>query len=280
MTKHHVKIILEENEIKKQIVDTGNNTRKFIIISADGLPYKQMIEILSNRFKCAECGKKLKYVTELSSHLEKTSHSEFFQLYGNVLLNIGNFHYVLTMIRSLTKLLWEVDLQELSVAILMDSPKAQFMLSKCTDFRKCWDFFCTARTAKLREIVSPFVKYYKFNNIEESLDKFLQWQKKIVKNETYMSVYNVEKYLGTSLKLYLSAIRANNFDQMTCAKKVFSPLFHCNSNPNYSVIDIHCDYQDEAMKIKAPELSKSVNKRRFTNKTGRAYGAEPHDERL
>ena len=74
-------------------------------------------------------------------------------------------------------------------------------------------------------------------------------------------------------------MRANNYPVMKAAKKCFSPLFHVNQNPIYSQLDIHSDYIDEQMKSKASHIEKYLETRRCTNKTGKDYHCEPHDER-
>lgn len=175
---------------------------------------------------------------EISDHHKSTDHKEYYQTYGSILLNIGHFHYVQCMLRSLTKLLWEVDFEDLCEAVHLVTPKAKFMIEKQTDFRKGMDFIWTARKAKLREIVTPFVKYCKVQNIATNVNNFLLWKKNFVKDKNYISTYEIEKIFGTSLILYLSSMRSNNYDLLRIAKNSFSRLFHVNNNPNYKVLDI------------------------------------------
>ena len=66
---------------------------------------------------------------------------------------------------------------------------------------------------------------------------------------------------------------------LCAAKRIFSPLFHINSHPNYSVIDVFTDYYNEKMKQDAPEVYQYLFNRHFSNKTGKDYAFEPHDER-
>ena len=101
--KYAVKIILGENTIEKK-VNTSDECRKLIVVIADGLPYKLMIDLIKNVHVCATCGKKTSYLPDMTDHKNETHHNEFYQLYGNILPNIGHFHYALTMLRSLVKL--------------------------------------------------------------------------------------------------------------------------------------------------------------------------------
>ena len=102
----------------------------------------------------------------MADHMRQTQHMEYFQTYGNILPNIGHFHYSLTMLRSLVKLEWDIHYSELVKSIHFESPKALFSQQKVTDFRKSLDTFRIARTAKLRELVTPFVRYAKENKLD------------------------------------------------------------------------------------------------------------------
>ena len=109
--------------------------------------------------------------------MNETNHNEFFQTYGNIFPNIGHFHYALTMLRSLVKLEWDIDYQELCKAIHFETPKALFMQQKATDFRKSLETYKTVREAKLKELVTPFVKHAKDNKLDINVKSFLMWKK-------------------------------------------------------------------------------------------------------
>ena len=132
---YSVKIVLSGNKVTK-VFDEDQNTRKFIVVTADGLPYKIMMDLIKNEHKCAVCGKRIEFLADMTDHMHKTGHCEFFQTYGNILPNIGHFHYSLTMLRSLVKLQWNIDFQELVKSIHFVSPKALFSQEKVTDYHK------------------------------------------------------------------------------------------------------------------------------------------------
>ena len=158
------KLVFEEGKIVKRQINT-NEDRKFVIVTSDGLPYKIMIQIIKNTHTCIKCNKDLISMSDMSEHMKKKHHTEFYQKFGNILSNIGKFHYCLTMLRSYVKLLWNIDYSELVKAIHFESPKAQFVQLKVTDYRSSLDTFRIIREAKLRELVYPFVKYARQNNI-------------------------------------------------------------------------------------------------------------------
>ena len=110
----------------------------------------------------------------MTEHLIDTHHAKYFQTYGNVWLNIGLFKYSLTMIRSLVKLEWKVDFEEQVKSIHLVTPKALFMQEMVTDFRKSLDR--TISKAKLREIVTLFVRYTLVNKLEINVDLFMLWK--------------------------------------------------------------------------------------------------------
>ena len=277
--KYSTKYTIEDDKnIRKDVIETEEE-RTWILLSCDGLPFNHLREIIKNNHTCIICKEKLEYITEISEHFQNTQHTEFYQTYGSVILNYGGFHYMQTIIRSYTTLNWEIDFQELCKAMKLDTPKALFMIEKGTDFRKSLDFIRSCRKAKIRELLTPFVKHCKENNLHVSVGHFFLWLKMFVKNKTYLSVYNIEKYYGTSLLLFLSSMRSNNYPTLRVAKRMFSSLFHANNNPNYAGIDLWTDYYDEKMRESNPELYNYLETRRFTNKTGKNYGFEPHDER-
>ena len=183
------------------------------------------------------------------------------------------------MLRSLVKLQWNIVFQELGKSIHFVTPKALFTQEKVTDYRTSLDTQRTARTAKVRELVTPYVKYSKEKNLLISVQAFLLWKKILVENDNYETVFQIEKYFGTSFFLFHAGLRANNLKLLTIAKKIFSPLFYINRHPNYSVMDIHTAYLENTLAIKAPELEKYVNVRRCSNFKAQPYANEPHDER-
>ena len=276
--KFSVKIILDGDKVTK-VFNENIEFRKFVVVTADGLPYKAMIELMKNAHTCAVCGKKLRYIAEMTDHMHETHHKEFYQTYGNILPNIGHFHYSLTMLRSYVKLLWKLDYEELVKSIHFETPKALFMQEKVTDYRKSMDTCKTVRTAKVRELATPFVKYAKENNLDINVDSFLLWKKFLVESKTYEALFQIERVYGTSLLLFHASLRANNFKLVKIAKKAFSPLFHINNHPNYSIMDIHTEYLDQKLTEKEPELDEYLQVRKCSNFTQKPYAYEPFDER-
>ena len=276
--KYSVKIVFEGDKVTK-VCNESKQFRKFVVVTCDGLPYKAMIELIKNVHTCANCGKKLRYLADLTDHMKETQHREYYQTYGNILPNIGHFHFALTMLRSLVKLEWDIDYQELVKSIHFESPKALFMQQKVTDFRKSLDTYRIMRSAKLREFVTPFVKYSKENNLDVNVPSFLLWKRFFVKSKIYNTMFEIEKIYGTSFLLFHASLRANNYKIAKIAKKRFSSLFHINQHPNYAVMDIHTEYLDTKLEEKVPKLQEYLDKRRCTNFTGMDYANEPHDER-
>lgn len=117
------KLIISKEDIKKVVANDDDSKRKWILVTCDGLPYKQAISIIKNHHTCVTCGKKLKFLSKLTEHFNSTKHDEFYQTYGQIILNEGHFHMLQTMLRSLVKLTWDVDVQDLCKSILLDTPK-------------------------------------------------------------------------------------------------------------------------------------------------------------
>ena len=152
------------------------------------------------------------------------------------------------------------------------------MIEKGSDVRKTADFILSARAAKIRELLYPFVLYAKKEKVVPTSQNYLRWVKEFVKCKTYLSTMNIEEKYGTAVVLYRCAYRSNNQRILNAAKNVFSSLFHINKNPNYVVLDMWTQYYDLKMIQNNPELSNYLSSRLFTNKSRKPYSAEPADE--
>ena len=265
--------------LKTETCGNKNGERKFIVVTADGLPYKIMIKLINDVFVCLTCKQEFKHIADITEHMKMKDHKEYFQKFGNILPNIGQFHYSLTMLRSYVKLVWNINLSELCKSIHFESPKAQYVQEKVKDFHKSLDTFRISQEAKLRELAYPFVKYARKNKVNTSIESYYLWKKWFVKNENYILVHDIEEVYGTSFSLYHSSIRANNFRYSEIAKQVFSPLFHVNNNSNYAVMDIHTQYLTEICSKRVPDLHEYLSLRKGTNFTGEKFNSEPYDER-
>ena len=183
------------------------------------------------------------------------------------------------MARSYLKLVWPIFGESLTKSVLLDSAKALFMVEKVTDFRNAMSIIRQMYYATLREMALPWVKYSNENNLELSETNFNTWRSNCVQSETYNAVYEIQKNYGTSIILFYSGMRSNNYQVMSAANQVFSPLLHLNNNVNYAIMDVQTRYQDLTMKLKAPEQYEYLEVRRCNNKTNVPYRFEPLDER-
>ena len=278
MDKHYsVELIVEGQHILKVVIDNGDR-RSWILLTCDGLPMKSLIKLIENTFTCTKCGKRFEDVSDITEHTEKEEHFSFFQTYACFLPNYGQFHYMMCMYRSFIKLLWSIEYKDLAISIKLTSPKALLMIEKGQDFRKSLDFIISARRAKIRELLSPFVKDANSQKIVPTIPNFKRWVKEVVNSKTYESVLNIEHVYGTALVGFRSSYRANNLRTLNACKNVFSSLFHINHNTNYLMLDMWTQYYDLKMKKNAPDLATYLEKRLFCNKSGRPYRSEPYDE--
>ena len=220
----------EEGKVRKIENSNCNEDRKYIIVTADGLPYKQLIKLINDFFVCITCENVLCYLADMTEHMKTHGHKEYFQKYGNILPQIGQFHYGLTMLRSYVKLVWNINLSELCKAINFESPKAQIVQEKVKDFHKSLDTFRISQEAKICELVYPYVKYAMEHNIPTSVESYYTWKKFFVKNENYHLVQGIEELYGTSFSLFHSSLRANNSESAQLTKRAFSPIFHIINN--------------------------------------------------
>ena len=103
-------IFNEEGKVRKIENSNCNEERKFIIVTADGLPYKQLIKLINDFFVCITCENVLCYLADMTEHMKTHGHKEYFQKYGNILPRIGQFHYGLTMLGwgQVLQLFWDL----------------------------------------------------------------------------------------------------------------------------------------------------------------------------
>ena len=94
----------------------------------------------------------------------------------------------------------------------------------------------------------------------------------------YLSVFNIEKYLGTPMILFRCAYRANNLQLVKACRNTFTKLFHINQNPNYLKLEMYTQYLELKMQKNNPELADYLRTRLFCNKTRKPYKSEPYDE--
>ena len=278
LDKHYcVELLVDGQNILKKVIN-NEDRRSWVLLTCDDLPMKSLIKLIENTFTCTTCGKRFEDISDISEHTEKEEHCSYFQTYGCFLPNYGQFHYMMCMYRSYLKLLWNIEYKDLAISIKLTSPKALLMVEKGQDFRKSLDFIITARKAKIRELLSPFVKYANAQKIVPTIPNFKRWVKEVVNSKTYQNVFNIEHKYGTPLVLFRSSYRANNLRILNACKNIFSSLFHINHNSNYLMLDMWTQYFDLKMKKNNPELASYLEKRLFCNKSGRPYRSEPFDE--
>ena len=256
-----------------------NNMRTWVVITADGLPHKLLIDVVKHCFICEVCGKDFDVMSDVTGHMLDYGHRTFFKEFGNCIIKIGGLHLEMTMLRSFVSLTWKIYYSFLCRAIGFVSPKAQLVQQKVTDLHKGWDTFMSQRLAILREIARLFLKYAEKNSIEANADNFEVWEKTEIKNENLKVLIQIQKYFGTAVWLYRAGTRSNHFKLYRAAIRVFSGLFHINGNHNYSLIELYDDYLMTSMEIKDPELFEHFKTRMVTNLKKEPFCSESHDAR-
>ena len=63
-----VKLVVTGKRITKNFVE-DESFRKHIVVTADGLPYKIMIDLIENCHTCAMCGKRTTHYADLTEHM-------------------------------------------------------------------------------------------------------------------------------------------------------------------------------------------------------------------
>ena len=211
------------------IIDKSGMTGSYshaITVTCDGLPHLLAISVIENCFICKKCGIKIESLSSVTAHKNNFNHNTFYKHYGDIILRIGNFHLELTMHRAFVSLNWPIIYSEIAKFVNFKSPKAQLVIQKVADLLKSTDIFIAQRTAKIREILVPFIKHCHKEGIHPSPHYFEDFVDKEVKDPNYKLAVKIEQIYSTCLWIIYAAIRANNPKLIKAARNVFLRLFH------------------------------------------------------
>ena len=199
--------------------------------------------------------------------------------FGDIVLRIGGFHLELTMHRAYVNLNWEMSYSEMGKFANFHSPKAQYILKKVSDFHKSGDIFNANRSAKMRELLIPFIKCCQSSGKESTQQGFQDWVESEVKDPNFKLAVKIESLYGTALWLYHAGVRANNPKLTMAAKRVFVGLFHVMGNRNYSQIEVFDEHLVVKCEESASELAEYLKANEGTNLTGEPYSSQQNDTR-
>ena len=157
------------------------------------------------------------------------------------------------------------------------SPKAQYILKKVSDFHKSGDIFAANQSAKIRELLIPYVKLCKSSGSEPSQKGFQDWINEEVQDPNFKLAVTIESFYGTSLWLFHAGVRANNPKLTIAARRVFSGLFHIMGNRNYSQIEVFDEHLVRKCEESAADLADDLKANAGTNLTGEPYSAQQND---
>ena len=118
-----------------------------------------------------------------------------------------------------------------------------------------------SRSAKVRELLVPYVKNRHLKGKETSASDFQTWIDKEVSDVNYKLAVKIESLYGTAIWMYHAGCQANNFSITNAAITVFSGLFHVMGNHNYAQIEIFDSYLMQKCQKNAPELAKNLKKK-------------------
>ena len=186
-----------------------SNIRSAITVTCDGLPHLLAISVIENCFICKKCGIKIESLSSVTAHKNNFNHNTFYKQYGDIILRIGNFHLELTMHRAFVSLNWPIIYSEIAKFVNFKSPKAQLVIQKVANLHKSIVIFMAQRTAKIREILVPFIKHYHKEGIHPSAHYFEEFIDKEVKDPNYKLAVKIELIYGTCLWIMHAAICAN-----------------------------------------------------------------------
>ena len=120
----------EDDKVSIKPIYGKQDKRSYIVITCDGLPYLQGIDVIQNCFICVECRIKFESLASVTIHKRNTAHFKFYMQYGNIVFRIGGFHLELNMLRSYINLNWPISYSEIAKFAQFVSPKAQLVMHK------------------------------------------------------------------------------------------------------------------------------------------------------
>ena len=228
--------VIQNIGVRAGITQYGGNSREWLLIECDGLPYNTLRDIISNVWRCTECINCFYEVSSFQDHKCYILHNAIaVREFGWLIPVRGLLHLEMIFCRSFMKLNWDVFTSAFANELGFKSPKAQEYIKKGSDHHKLWHFMEIIYVSLTLELVVPYVKYAL--NLKEipSTEEYWSWCNSLeCPNYIYMQEMTLT-YLH-SLMLLRSGVRKSNAIAVQDSVAKLSHLIFNRNHPIYQNI--------------------------------------------
>ncbi len=263
----------------KQYVENKEDSREWLAVYCDGVPYDLSSRILRCCFRCIQCNKLLYGTKMCTEHKHIENHTNFEEEFKWLLLKPGPGHIEMNMLKALVELLWEVFWKEMVKIFNFTSEAALKSAKKVGDHHKGMTLARIARKAITLELLVPYVRMClssSDNTSNMSPAHFLKFVMSQVKNKTYLFMADITFELMDAMFLYHCGIRCGDQEFMDAGRNKFAKVWYGRRHPMYRELEM----TDTLQNLRIPDQLKSfIADSLSLNTKGRPYTGQGPDFR-
>lgn len=231
---------------------TGNNSREWLSVTMDGLPFLVTVDIIEQTFICLACAKKDAasadvvsfYGKEWDDHLKACHHGdnsiERAKEFDWVVLRIGPLHMEMNMVKSLFSVNWEVFICSLAKELGFKSESALNYARSAKNHHHAMTMLNILQKGNWKELLTPYVRDRIHNNLPLSVNDYLYTWMPTVRNSNYLYLFEQSWLYIRSIHLYHIGVRRNNSDYVNSGQTGFAPMFSFKPfTSKYQLIELH-----------------------------------------
>ena len=256
--------VLQRIGIRADIKHYGGESREWLFVECDGLPYTTMRDLITNVWHCILCQECFYKLPAFHDHKCFILHRvDPIHEFGWVIPISGLLHLEMNAARSFVKLNWDVFTSTLGYELGFISIKAQEYSRKGSDHHKTWHFLELLYLSLSMELVTPYI-----NNLPSGTkstgDGYWNWFENII-DPNYVYLQHMTFTYLYSLMMLRAGVRKCNATAVGDAKTKISCLFFGRNHPIYQNI-VYLDTLDTV--LMPPPLKDIKNKYISGSRTG------------
>ena len=226
---------------------SGEESRCWLPVAMDGLPYGLTANIVENTFICCECsqsgpGLHSYYGSDWDKHL-KDKHSgdkvKSEREFDWIVFRIGPLHFEMNMVKTLFAMNWDVTICELAKEMGFASENALSYAKTAKNDHHSMALLEILLKGGWCELLLPYIRERIQCKGELSINDYLyNWMPRVV-DPNYMYQFELLwRYIG-AVQVYHMGIRRNNAEYFNAGMLAFAPFFSCKPyTSKYQMIEL------------------------------------------
>ena len=230
----------------------GPNSREWLTVTMDGLPYLIAVSILEHTLICVQCGQKEGsgaenvsfYGKEWKQHLDECHNGQenvaCVREFDWVVLRIRPLHVEMNMVRVFFDINWDVFISSLAKELGFTSESALNYARGAKNHHHSMTMLNVMEKGNWCELLLPYVRNRMRMNLPLSVNDYLYEWLSGVKCHNYLYLFEQTwRYIG-SIRMYHVGIRRNNSAYVNTGQLGFAPLFSFKPfTSKYQLIELH-----------------------------------------